>query len=345
MTAWVMLLPLTALCSVLLCIVYRQLALRFHLLDTPNQRSSHQSPTPNGAGVAILFSFVFALVAASSDQFSMPAIGWAEPYVFIALFALALSLLGVVDDVVSLSVRLRFTIYALVCLVSVLMLLGGSGVLGAEFAVSSLTAYRLAVVAGTAFGLLWLVNLYNFMDGIDGIAAVQTVSVCTFAAGLAYLSGSGEQYVLYCLLLAAAHAGFLVLNWQPAKLFMGDAGSIATGFTVGALIVYGAVTQALNPLCWLILLAVFLVDASWTLAWRVTTGQPFTQAHRTHAYQRLSRHFGSHAKVDLILLAINGLWLAPLALAVVAWPQHGLILVILAYLPLLAGMANIRRFT
>ena len=105
----------------------------------------------------------------------------------------------------------------------------------------------------------------------------------------------------------------------------------------------GAVQGAVEPLCWLILLAVFITDATWTLLWRICAGQKFTQPHRLHAYQRLSRYWDSHLKVDVMLILINLLWLFPLALLLQLWPHHYLILVILAYLPLLCGMVKIGR--
>ena len=94
---------------------------------------------------------------------------------------------------------------------------------------------------------------------------------------------------------------------------------------------------------WLILLAVFIVDASWTLVWRLVSGQPVTQAHSLHAYQRLSRFWRSHVAVDLLLVVINALWLFPLAWAASSYPDYAWILVILAYLPLLAGMVGTRK--
>jgi Fuc2NAc and GlcNAc transferase len=124
---------------------------------------------------------------------------------------------------------------------------------------------------------------------------------------------------------------------------MGDAGSIPTGFLLAALAILGGVQGQLNPVCWLILLAVFVADASWTLMWRILTGQAFTQPHRLHAYQRLSRYWGSHLKVDLLLVVITLVWLLPFAWAAQLWPQYSLILVILAYLPLLWGIAEIGR--
>jgi Fuc2NAc and GlcNAc transferase len=205
--------------------------------------------------------------------------------------------------------------------------------------------YGIALLLIAAFALLWSLNLYNFMDGIDGIAALQTIFVCSSAAYLAWLAGHDHMYIRYCLILAAAHSGFLLWNYPPARLFMGDAGSVPTGFLLAGLAILGAVQGQLNPLCWVVLSAVFITDATWTLVWRIVTGQDFTQPHRLHAYQCLSRHWNSHVRVDLLLLAINGMWLFPIALAVQAWPEHQLFLVFLAYLPLLFGVAKVGRVT
>jgi Fuc2NAc and GlcNAc transferase len=198
-----------------------------------------------------------------------------------------------------------------------------------------------ALVVAVALATLWLVNLYNFMDGIDGIAALQCLLACGVAACLAW-RGGGQAYALFCLLLASCQLGFLVWNWPPARLFMGDAGSIPTGFLLACLVLLGAVEGLLDPLIWLILLALFITDASWTLIWRVASGQAFTQAHRLHAYQRLSARWGSHLRVDLFLLAVFCGWLLPLAGLVDIYPKCGFLLVILAYLPLVLGMAKAR---
>jgi len=247
-----------------------------------------------------------------------------------------LAVLGFIDDVRGLSLRLRLLGYSVASLATVWLLLqplpwGGPG--------------HLLVLSLAALAMLWSLNLYNFMDGIDGIAALQATLACLGAAWLSERQGGDGAYVLFCLLLAAAHTGFLAWNLPPARLFMGDAGSVPTGFLLAGLAILGGVQGDLNPLCWLVLLAVFVTDATWTLARRAITGKDIARAHRSHAYQRLSRRWNSHLKVDTLLVAINVVWLFPLALAVQAWPANALIMVILAYVPLLCGMAKIERMT
>lgn len=319
---------LTLLLSVALCGLYIRLARSWRILAQPNERSSHQDPTPHGGGVPLLVALVVGFALAGP---------WSFSYLWLVMMALALMLLGVADDLRGLSVALRFTVYVIVGVATSGILLRSSIAPGSPVGV--------ALILGFAFTIVWALNLYNFMDGIDGIAATQCVLACAAAAFLVrYHSGDGD-YVLMCLLLAASQLGFLVWNWAPARLFMGDAGSIPTGYLLAGLAGYGAIDGIISPACWSVLLAVFITDASWTLLWRIASGQPFTQAHRLHAYQRLSRHWGSHKSVVLLLLLINLFWLFPIAWAAQEWPDNSLHFVTLAYVPLLFGMAKAVKLT
>ena len=320
----------TVLLSALLCRVYLGLARSWHILDKPNERSSHSLATPSGGGLALMLACIPGLLIAAWASGV-----WNTSFVTLSMAALALTIFGFIDDLRGLSMQLRLLVYSLVCVLVSMVLMQPVLI---ENGLSGLALVLLASLA-----MLWSLNLYNFMDGIDGIAAMQAVLACCGAAWLSWISVHDSGYVKFCLVLAAAHGGFLIWNFPPARLFMGDAGSVPTGFLLAGLVILGMVQGQLNPFCWLVLLAVFVTDASWTLIWRMATGQRFTQPHRLHAYQRLSRHWNSHLKVDMLLLAINVLWLFPIAIAVLAWPDHALFMVILAYLPLLSGMAKIGR--
>ncbi len=318
----------TLLASILFCGLYLRLALRWQIMDRPNARSSHQLATPHGGGAAILLAFALGLLVTAI--WYAP---WAASYTVLAGVALLLMLLGIADDLWSLSVPLRFGVYGLGCVATALFLL--------PLPVAGNALLDGVLVLAVALAMLWLVNLYNFMDGIDGIAASQCLLACGAAALLSWYSGS-RDYALFCLLLAASQLGFLVWNWPPARLFMGDAGSIPTGFLLAGLVLVGAVEGRLSLPCWLVLLAVFIVDASWTLLWRIATGQAFAQPHRLHAYQRLSAYWGSHLRVDLLLIGVFCGWLLPLAWLSEIYPRYAFLLVILAYVPLLLGMAKTR---
>lgn len=321
-------LSVTLVASILFCGIYLRLARRWQLVATPNARSSHQMPTPHGGGAPMLLAFALGLLVAA--LWHAP---WTASYTALAAVSMLLMLLGIADDLWTLSVSLRFAAYGLSCLATLpfLLPLPLTGSLWLDGLVLSLGA----------LAMLWLVNLYNFMDGIDGIAASQCLLASCAAAMLSWHRG-GDDYGLFCLLLAASQLGFLVWNWPPARLFMGDAGSIPTGFLLGGLAVVGAVEDRLGLACWLILLAMFITDASWTLLWRVATGQAFTQAHRLHAYQRLSVHWSSHQRVDLLFTFVFCTWLLPLAWLSEIYPNYAFLLVILAYFPLLGAMAKTR---
>jgi Fuc2NAc and GlcNAc transferase len=320
---------MTTIFSALLCGFYLRVAKRWNILDIPNERSSHERPTPSGGGLPLMLAFFFGV----AFSFGI-GIFWSPLYGAVLSGAIFLTVLGVADDNWTLSVRLRFFAYGLCCVLVAATVLRGAS-----------PDASLLLIFCTAFAMLWALNLYNFMDGVDGVAATQCFLACSAAALLVWSSGGAFDYALFCLLLGFSHLGFLLWNWPAARLFMGDAGSISAGFTLASLAVLGSAQGYLSIACWLVLLGAFITDASWTLARRIITRQKFTQAHRSHAYQRLSRRWGSHQSVVVLLIFINAIWLFPLAWAIVLWPQYTISLVILAYLPLLVGMAKLPDIT
>ena len=181
--------------------------------------------------------------------------------------------------------------------------------------------------------LVWLLNLYNFMDGIDGIASIEAICVCLGGALLYVLQGHTDVAVLP-LLLSFAVAGFLYWNFPPAKIFMGDAGSGFLGVVLGVLSLQAAWIDQSLLWGWLILLGVFVVDATFTLLRRLLRGDKVYEAHRSHAYQYASRQFGRHLPVTLAVATINLCWLLPVA-AWVVQGGDGLVGLLLAYLPLI----------
>ena len=142
---------------------------------------------------------------------------------------------------------------------------------------------------------------------------------------------------MWMLCAAAATVGFLLLNWPPAKIFMGDVGSTWLAFMVFSLALLSVQAGWLSYAVWLVLAAVFVTDASVTLLTRMLRGERWYEAHRSHAYQKLARRWGGHRPVTLCAVGVNVLWLAPLAGACAAWPQWVFGWVLLAYLPLVVG--------
>jgi Fuc2NAc and GlcNAc transferase len=304
----------------------RRYALARSLLDVPNARSSHSVPTPRGGGVAIVVSALLGL----------PALSVAGVLPWPALWALLgsgglVALVGFLDDHGHIAARWRLLAHFAAASWA-LAWLGGAPPLTLFGAVIDLgwLGFGLAAVY-----LVWLLNLYNFMDGIDGIASVEAICVCVGAALLYVVTGLAGQ-AMAPLVIAAAAAGFLFWNFPPAKIFMGDAGSGFLGMALGGMSLHAAWVAPQLFWSWVILLGVFVVDATLTLLRRLLRGDKVYEAHRSHAYQHASRRFGRHLPVTLAVAVIDLLWLLPIALWVAVGGVDGVLGVALAYLPLLA---------
>ena len=190
--------------------------------------------------------------------------------------------------------------------------------------------------AGTVLatlGIVWFLNLFNFMDGIDGIAASEAIFV---AAGGALLSPGAAGVAAAGSVFAACCGGFLLWNWPPAKIFLGDVGSGYLGYVIAVLALAATHDNPVAGWVWLILGGVFFVDATLTLLRRLRRGERVYQAHRSHAYQHLARRWGSHLRVTVAVLMVNVGWLLPCA-ALAAWhPAYAAVVAALAFVPLVA---------
>jgi Fuc2NAc and GlcNAc transferase len=302
--------------------VVRRYALASGVLDVPGARSSHTAPVPRGGGLAIVAAFAGGLVL-------LVQLGTLPASLATALLGAGLPVAGVgfIDDHRSLGVCWRLSIH-FVAAWWVWM------VLGPDLNIPVGESLRWLLAAATVLGLVWLLNLFNFMDGIDGIAGIEAISVAVGGALLGWLAG-GQDAWLAPLLLGAATLGFLVWNWPPARIFLGDAGSGFLGLSLGVLALDAARARP-SLLCgWAVLIAVFVADASVTLLRRALRRERLALAHRSHTYQRLARRWGSHRPVTLLVGVVNLLWLYPLAVAIVYWPKAAAALTMLAYAPLL----------
>lgn len=302
----------------------RKYALARSVMDIPNDRSSHKVPTPRGGGVAIVLTFLAALGAMASGSLIS-----SEFAISLAGAGAVVAIIGFLDDHGHIPARWRLIGHFFSALWALWWLGGMPPVTIFSFTFS-------VGLIGYVFGalyLVWMLNLFNFMDGIDGIASIQALCTCLGGVGLYYVVGSGTS-ALTCGALAIAVIGFLVWNFPPARIFMGDAGSGFLGVVLGILSLQAAWVSSSMLWGWLILMGVFIVDATFTLIRRLARGDKVYEAHRSHAYQFASRHYGSHRRVTLAVLAINVLWLAPLAFICVIYDIDGLSMTALAYLPL-----------
>lgn len=301
---------------------------RLGLVQAPNARSSHTKPTPRGGGLAIAVATTLAAIAL--------ALAGATSLWPTAILAAFIATLGFADDLHDLSPAVRFPVQA----VSFAILLWVTGPVPTITLLFGLQLDGILLAICLLLVGLWWLNLFNFMDGIDGIAGSHAILVLTAAAAIWWTAGpSAPTSPLFLLALAsaAATAGFLIRNWPPARIFMGDAGSNALALMIFAIALSTIASGAMSYPTWLILPAVFVADATMTLLRRISRGERPWRAHRRHAYQQLSRRW-SHRRATLLYCGLTLLWAVPLAFAAqhlpgLAWP-----LVAVAYAPLIAFM-------
>lgn len=310
--------------SFLLTGIVRRYALEKNILDIPNERNSHSFPTPRGGGLAFVICVLTAMVIAEYPWINKPLISLelVIPAAFVAF-------LGFMDDRQGLSPKLRLFGHFAAAIVA-LYLFGG---------MPSIALFNWILPAGILLDILavlylvWLINLYNFMDGIDGLAAVEAICVCAGACLLYFLNGHYQLIFLPFSLLVAV-SGFLIWNFPPARIFMGDAGSVFLGFILGLFSIQSAFFNPGFFYAWLILSGVFIVDATVTLIRRWITGRGLFKPHRSHAYQKASLLFNGHLPVTLGVLCINLLWLLPLALLTGSGLINPSLGILIAWLPL-----------
>lgn len=320
---------LIAICLVTwgLAEILRVHAQRIGLLDVPNQRSSHAIPTPRGGGLAIVAATLAAVIILFST-------GWLPLRLVLALTLGGglVAAIGGMDDRQGVPVYVRLCAHCVAAGIAI-------GLVGS---IDSLPIGHVVVPLGSAawlvtlISIVWFLNLFNFMDGIDGIAVSEAVFMSAAGGVLAGINGAPPGFVLAMLVLTAACLGFVPLNWPPARMFMGDAGSGFLGFVVGVLALATIVSGALSVWTWILLSGTFLIDATVTLLRRLVRGENVHHAHRSHAYQRLSRKWHSHRSVTLCYIAVNLVWLFPLAWLSTRWNHLGLILSAVGVLPLVA---------
>ena len=280
----ILLLIISFILSIILTYTIRAIANKKELLDHPNERSSHTVPTPKGGGLAIVLIFYSTL----SYLFFQNEIS--SPLFFALLSGIPIVIVSFIDDIYPVPAKIRFTIQLISAVMALFFL---NGVDNMNFSLFSLQGEWVNVLA--IIGIVWLTNLYNFLDGIDGYAGGEA-----FFVGLASFILFGNDLAL---ILAVAVAGFLMFNWHKASIFMGDVGSAPLGFIFAIFILNDAST--LNFLPWLMLLSLFWFDATLTLIRRAKQKERLSQAHKKHAYQRLNQAGYRHDKVVLFATVVN----------------------------------------
>jgi Fuc2NAc and GlcNAc transferase len=316
--------PTAGCASFALTWLVRRYALVRQLVDVPNDRSSHELATARGGGFAIVLTFLCSLQVLYFAELVRPSLVLA-----ICGGGGLVALIGFIDDHRDIPSHWRLLTHFLAAAWG-LYWLGGAPQEASAGPVSSWV-----VNAVVAFCLVWLINLYNFMDGIDGIASIEAITVCFGGAMLYWLAEPARDLWPVPMLLLSSVMGFLYWNLAPARIFMGDAGSGFLGFVLAVLCIQAAWISAELFWAWIILLAVFVVDSTVALVRRLLRGKRLYEGHRSHAYQYASRKHGGHTVISLSVGAINLFWLLPMALLVACSLVDWTVGLAIAYLPLM----------
>ena len=324
---------LTGMVSYLLTARVRTYAVQHAILDPPNQRSSHSVPTPRGGGIAILCASLLAIAGGAAFHIVAPVHALA-----LVPGMILLGVVGWLDDHGGLSARIRLAAHFIAASAGIAVL---HGLPDLQLGTSSVHLGLGGSVAAV-IGVVWSINLFNFMDGIDGLAGSQATIIFAIAGLLFHVRGVDSLALISCG-FAAASAGFLCWNWPPAKIFMGDVSSGALGFMIAVLAVAGERSGSVPLVAFGILGGVFASDATVTLVRRLYRGALPADAHRDHAYQRISRVWGAHLPVTLAAASLTFLLGALAAIAALRQELAGMVILLASAVLLATGVAAERR--
>lgn len=273
--------------SLFLTYIIKNYAIKKSLLAKVTKRSSHTVATPHGGGIAIAISWFIGITY-------LYFLGEMTSVLYFSLMlGIIISFVSYLDDLYELSAKIRLVTQAFVAFLG-LYILGGFEEINFYFftlenqILTNLFAFLM---------IIWFINLYNFLDGIDGYAGSEAVFLGL--GGFIFFGGT------HFLVLIFASLGFLVWNWHKAKIFMGDVGSTLLGYTIAIFTIHYANMQANNFWIWILLFSVFWMDATWTLLVRLKNKEKISQAHKKHIYQRLTQYGLSHDRVVVLAMGVN----------------------------------------
>ena len=284
--------------------IYRKMALQVNIVDIPNERSSHTRPVPRGGGIAVAGAWFAAIgyMYLFGDSIS-------SSLFFALLSGAIIALTGIIDDIWSISPRMRLLAQFIASGLALYFLGGLEKVDLGFFSIENVWLLTpLALIA-----IIWFINLFNFLDGIDGYLGTEVIFI-TLVTYVLFKNG-------YSLAIASVVLGFLIQNWPKAKIFMGDVGSTLLGFNIAVLALYFQNTDTCSILIWVMLSSLFWFDATLTLLRRYRNKENLMKAHRKHAYQRIVQAGFSHQKTVLISIVLNMI-IFLLVLASLRYPDY-----------------------
>lgn len=312
---------------------YRYFARAYGIIDIPNSRSSHVNPVPRGAGVA--FFIAFNLILAGLVLGGFLSLSYT---ISVFLGGPIILLVGYWDDLKSVTARLRLGSHFLVSTLIVALITVG---FQKEILISFLPQIPIVTILFSIFFIAWFINLYNFMDGCDGLAASIGMVGAGLIAILSFFSGSKDLAIIY-LVLAYCLAAFLVFNWHPARVFMGDCGAYYLGYVFGALALVSKLYYDSSLYVHLIIFGAFIVDATWTLIQRLLRGQKPYVAHKEHAFQKLLAKGWGHSRVSAFYVLVTILWLFPMAAFSAHFSNWSFLFLVVAYVPLYVMVLSVK---
>ncbi|MCX6334950.1 MAG: glycosyltransferase family 4 protein [Bacteroidia bacterium] len=257
------------------------------ILDIPNERSLHNVPTPSGGGAAIVISWYIGITFLYFN-------GIIDKTLYSALMSgILVAIISLIDDIYGVKPYIRLIVHIITAVVALFMLNGLRPLIIPAINFNyDFIVYPLAII-----GIVWFINLFNFMDGVDGFASVEAIFICSVYFVL--------TWNIATLLLIVCVGGFLSWNWPKAKIFMGDTGSTQLGFVLVVMGIYFHNNLEFSVINWIMLTSPFWFDATLTLFRRWRNGEKLSQAHKKHVYQRIVQAGFSHEKVNLFLILIN----------------------------------------
>ena len=309
--------------STLVVYSYIRLALKLNLLSIPHKGGVRQDSIPTSGGLA--FGFLYFIILIFFSNFIEIDIAYRYS---ILLGASVMTLLGFLDDMYELSSFLKLISQFL------FMFLIGYIFDSHIWLINNMNINNLMITLLYFFGSIWLINTFNFIDGADGLVSANSIIFSLVAGSLLYLEN--ESALAFCFwLLTSINLGFLVFNWAPARIFMGDSGSLFLGCIFVILIIGTSMTTEISIWLWLILFSIFYVETTVTLFIRIWRKEnAFSVHHSLHAYQRQVIDSGDHSRPAKISILINILWTIPLCLTCYFFPNYGPFITFLCCIPL-----------
>ena len=304
-----------------LSLIYKKIAADFNILSVKNHRTLHKLPTPRGGGIVFsLLSILAIFLIFWNWQFTE------EMLLALVVGGFTATLFGFVDDIKNIRAEVKLIIqFSLACWA--VCCLYFSELLSLGFTPLYITIPIILLI------MVWMMNAYNFIDGIDGMAASGAIFVCLALALALFLTDGPIEIIAIFIMITSTITGFIVFNWPPASIFMGDAGSIFLGYILGVLLLFTVLNNDMTIWLWLTVFGYFFADTTVTQILRIILVKKWYLAHRSHAYQNLSRITNSHRKVTIAVILYNLLWILPLTVWSALQPEMGIITTILSITP------------